>query len=143
MNIRPWTKADLAVIAQMEKDCFSDAWTEDMLADCLRYPYYRTFLAEEGGRVCGYGVLIALFEDGEIANIAVSAPFRRKGVGRSLMLAMQDAAKSLGTTRSLLEVREGNERALALYEGLGYREYGRRANYYPDGETAILMELVF
>ncbi len=140
MEIRAWTKKDVEIVAEMEKRCFADPWSKEMLLDCLRYPYYHTFVAEEGGQVCGYGVLIALFEDGEVANIAVDAPFRGKGVGRAILEAMHQKARALGGTRALLEVRESNAPAIALYERFGYRPYGRRKGYYADGEDAILMQ---
>ncbi len=140
MTLRAWEKEDVATIAQMEKRCFTDPWTEEMLFDCLRYPYYHPFLVEEGGQVCGYCVLMALFEDSEVANIAVDAPFRGRGFARALMEAMHEKARALGATRSLLEVRKSNAPAIALYEGFGYRIYGKRAGYYEDGEDALLME---
>ncbi len=140
MQIRAWRKEDVEQIAQMEQRCFSDPWSKEMLADCLRYPYYRCFLAEEGGQVCGYCVLIALFEDGEVANIAVDTPFRGRGIARRLMEQMHGCAKQLGATRCLLEVRKSNVAAISLYESYGYAAYGVRAKYYADGEDAILME---
>ncbi len=138
--IRAWTKNDLESIAAMEERCFTDPWSKEMLADCLRYPYYHTFLVEERGQVCGYGVLIHLFEEGEVANIAVDIPYRGRGIARALLREMHAHAKALGATRALLEVREGNTPAIGLYQSEGYQPYGRRSKYYADGEDAILME---
>lgn len=140
MIVRTWEEKDIDVLTEMEKRCFSDPWTREALFDCLRYPYYRCFIAEEGGHVCGYCCLIVLFEDGEVANIAVDIPYRGKGVAKKLMQAMHEEARRLGATRCLLEVRVGNAPAIALYEGFGYRRYGVRKRYYSDGEDAALME---
>ncbi len=140
MIVRAWEEKDIDVIVEIEKRCFSDPWTREALADCLRYPYYRCFLAEERGQVCGYCCLIVLFEDSEVANIAVDIPCRGWGIGRRLMQTMHEEAKRLGATRSLLEVRVGNAPAIAMYEGFGYEKYGVRAHYYEDGEDAALME---
>ena len=98
MIIRPWTKEDIPVIAEMEKACFHDAWTEEMLSDTLRYPIYNCFLAEEGGQVCGYASMMALFENAEIGNIAVDTPFRGQGISKLLMDKMHETAKSMGKT---------------------------------------------
>ena len=62
MTVRAWTEEDVKEIARLEAECFSDPWTEGMLADTLRFPIYHTFLAEEGGQVCGYGCIILLFD---------------------------------------------------------------------------------
>ncbi len=143
MTARSWQIGDLEQIAQIERNAFSDPWSKELLSDCLRYPYYHTFLLEEGGQVCGYGVLTVLFEDAEIMNIAVDSDFRGRGLGHSILQAMHERARALGATRALLEVRKSNAPAIALYESEGYAAYGERANYYGDGETALLMEKSF
>ena len=140
MIIRPWTKEDIPVIAEMERRCFHDAWTEEMLSDTLRYPIYNCFLAEEGGQVCGYCCLIVVCEDAEVGNIAVDTPFRGKGIGKALMDAMHQRAKEKGATQSFLEVRVSNANAIALYKKFGYESYGIRARYYEDGEDAMVMK---
>ena len=85
MMVRAWEEKDVAAIVEIEKQSFSDPWTEEMLKDTLRFPVYHTFLVEEGGQVCGYGCIIVLFEDAELANIAVAPTFRGQGVGKALM----------------------------------------------------------
>jgi [ribosomal protein S18]-alanine N-acetyltransferase len=43
-----------------------------------------------------------------------------------------------------LEVREGNEGAIALYRGLGFGVVGRRRGYYREPvEDAVLMQMEF
>ena len=140
MIIREWTKEDIPTIAKMERRCFHDAWTEEMLSDTLRYPIYNCFLAEEGGQVCGYCCLIVVCEDAEVGNIAVDAPFRGKGIGKALMETMHQRAKEKGATQSFLEVRVSNASAIALYKKFGYESYGLRARYYEDGEDAMVMK---
>ena len=140
MIIRQWTKEDIGVIAEMERRCFHDAWTEEMLSDTLRYPIYNCFLAEEEGQVCGYCCLIVVCEDAEVGNIAVDTPFRGRGVGKALMEAMHQCAKEKGATQAFLEVRVSNENAIALYKKFGYESYGIRARYYEDGEDALVMK---
>ena len=140
MKIRAWEQSDLTEIAQMEARCFSDPWSEDALASVLRYAWQHSFLLEDEGQVCGYGCLLCLFEDAEIANIAVDIPFRGKGYGGALLGAMLEKAKSLGASRALLEVRVSNATAIRLYEKFGFVKYGERKRYYEDGEDAALME---
>ena len=140
MIIRAWEEKDIPALAEIENKSFADPWTEGMLKDCLRYPIYHTFLAEEGGQVCGYCCLILLFEDAELANIAVAPSHRGQGVGKMLMEKMHDYAKTFGAERMLLEVRVSNQSAIGLYEKYGYEKYGLRENYYADGEDAYLMQ---
>ena len=140
MIIRAWEEKDIPAIADIENKSFADPWTEGMFSDTLRFPVYHTFLAEEGGQVCGYGCLILLFEDAELANIAVAPTHRGQGIGKLLMEKMHDYAKTFGAERMLLEVRVSNQSAIGLYEKYGYERYGLRENYYADGEDAYLMQ---
>ena len=138
MIIRPWTKKDIDKIAQIEAFSFIDPWSKSNLEDVLKYPYYKSFLLEEGGQVCGYGCITVMFERAEVANIAIAAPFRGRGLAKFLLHTMHNAAKMLGAEESFLEVRVSNATAIALYEKCGYERYGIRARYYGN-EDALLM----
>ncbi len=140
MQIRAWEQKDIAKLAEMERRCFSDPWTEQMLADTLKLPVYHGFLAEESGEILGYASLIVVCEDAEVGNIAVDLPFRGKGISKLLMDAMHERATSLGATHCFLEVRVSNAVAISLYEKYGYEKFGIRAKYYADGEDAFVMK---
>ena len=76
----------------------------------------------------------------EILNLAVDPAWRRRGMARRLL----DAELSRSKTQWFLEVRESNAGARRFYESLGFREAGRRENYYPtlaegSPEGAIVM----
>ena len=138
MIFRPWKKEDLDAIAEMEKACFSEPWSRQDLENVLKFPFYRSVLAEEEGQVCGYACLIVLFETVELGNIAVDPRRRKQGIGSALLEAVHGEAKGLGGREVLLEVRRSNLSAISLYEKFGYKKYGIREHYYGD-EDAILM----
>jgi ribosomal-protein-alanine N-acetyltransferase len=140
MQIRSWEQKDITKLAEMERRCFSDPWTEQMLADTLKLPVYHGFLVEEQGEILGYASMIVVCEDAEVGNIAVDLPFRGRGLSKVLMDAMHERAKSLGATQCFLEVRVSNAVAISLYEKYGYEKYGVRAKYYADGEDAFVMK---
>lgn len=75
-------------------------------------------------------------------NLAVLAPFRRRGVASKLVCTAIRAGVERGANRAMLEVRASNQEARALYERLGFRRTAIRARYYvkPE-EDAVLMEL--
>ena len=141
MIVRAWQEKDIEIIAEMEKRCFTDPWTKEMLSDVLKYPLYGSFLVEDGGQVCGYACLIGIPNvEATVANIAVDAPFRGKGYAKVLMDAMHTRAKEIGAEECFLEVRVHNVPAIALYQSYGYETFGVRAKYYPDGEDAYVMK---
>jgi ribosomal-protein-alanine N-acetyltransferase len=49
------------------------------------------------------------------------------------------AAAERGCRTIMLEVRAGNEPALALYARHGFTPLSRRRRYYPDGEDALIL----
>ncbi len=82
--------------------------------------------------------LVPIAHEGELLRIAVAPERRGQGLGRDLLKAVQAELKSAGYTELHLEVRAGNAAARALYAACGWREVGRRAKYYGDGEDAVL-----
>ena len=143
MTIRVWTKEDIPKLADLERRCFSDPWSENELGGCLGLPVYKTYLLEESGELLGYACQFIVCEDAEILNIAVAPEQRNKGFGGVLMEEMLRDAKALGAEKAFLEVRKTNLGAQRLYRRFDFEEYGVRKNYYPDGEDAILMQRRF
>lgn len=141
--IRAWEEKDLPILAALEKECFSDPWSEQALLSSFVLPFSHCFLLEDGGQVCGYCILSVLFEDAEILNIAVSKEQQKKGYGALLMETMLEKARALGATQCFLEVRESNLAAISLYEKYGFSQYGVRKKYYEDGENALVMKKIF
>ncbi|MDA9271953.1 GNAT family N-acetyltransferase [bacterium] len=79
-------------------------------------------------------------------GIAVLAPFRGQGVGKSLLKTALQQAKNKGLTRIELTVREHNKSAIALYEKFGFIKEGTHINGVRiDGqyENHVFMALLF
>lgn len=146
-SLRRATPADLEPIMAIETAMFpTDAWSPAMMAAELGGPhgYYLVALAEDDG-VDGYAGLLAPDGSGQtdIQTIAVVERARRRGLGRTLLLALLNEARRRGATEVFLEVRADNPGARALYAALGFAEIAVRPNYYqPDGVDAIIMRLV-
>ena len=75
----------------------------------------------------------------EIHSVAVHPEARRAGLGRRLVVALEQAGKDRGAAEVFLEVRASNTAARTLYARAGYTATGTRAAYYRDGEDAVLM----
>jgi ribosomal-protein-alanine N-acetyltransferase len=89
----------------------------------------------------GFLVGYIIYEDFQIADLAVDPTSRRKGIGRSLLVHALEEATQLGAERALLEVRKSNEYARNLYMSLGFSEIGCRRNYYSSpNEDAIILQ---
>jgi len=58
-----------------------------------------------------------------VHDMGVLPEYRDRGIGRALLLAVEDEARRRGACKITLEVLSGNARAKALYLALGFGDY--------------------
>lgn len=127
-------------LEELERQCFSLPWTREQLESQLPDDRHSFLIALENGRVLGYAGMMHVLDEGYISNVAVAPDVRRTGIGDALVSGMMREAKSLSLSFVTLEVRAGNQAAIALYAKHGFEPVGRRKNYYDlPKEDAILM----
>ena len=127
-------------IAELEKQCFSDPWSERSVASELNNPLAFWLVADDNGQVAGYIGSQTVMGETDMMNVAVHPDHRRKGIAVSLIHALVQKLKECESHCLTLEVRASNAPAIALYEKLGFTEAGRRRNYYrnPKEDALIL-----
>lgn len=140
ITIRDWTERDLPKLMALERACFADAWTTEMMKNEYARNGFCGVLAEENGEVVGYACGYTLFEDAELPKIAVARECRGKGIGGLLLDTFTERAAERGAERIFLEVRISNEPALGLYKSRGFEKTRIRKRYYSDGEDALEMK---
>lgn len=129
----------IKAIAELEKICFAEAWSEEMILEFISAGNH-FFTAVENGRVLGYIGISCILDEGYIANVAVYPEARKKGVGKALLERVFSLASDLGLSFVSLEVRESNSSAISLYEKTGFLVEGRRKNFYKNPtEDALIM----
>jgi [ribosomal protein S18]-alanine N-acetyltransferase len=100
----------------------------------------RIWVAEEAGELVGVSAARTVADEVEVLTSGVAPSWRRRGVGRSLMVTALTEAGQSGARQVFLEVRESNRGARAFYAALGFVETGRRRNYYRDpAEDALVL----
>ena len=137
----PLAHEHLGQAAEIERLCFSDPWSEKMLAEHLANPCSLTLAAVgDTGRLLGDVGLLAVVDEGYITNVAVRPDCRRQGAAAALLDALEAQGKERELAFLTLEVRQSNAPARALYEKLGYVQAGLRRNYYENPrEDAVIM----
>lgn len=138
--LRPMDETHVSQVAMIERLCFSLPWTEACIAKELTNPLSCWLVAMDGDTVAGYIGSQSVLGEADIMNVAVAPQFRRRGIAEALLGELQQVLKAQGVYCLTLEVRVSNDAAIALYEKLGYREVGRRPNYYhrPKEDALIL-----
>lgn len=142
--IRPYIPDDIPAIAEIEKRCFSMPWSEKSLREFCVYPFGRILTAELDGQVAGYITYSQIFEEVQIANVAVAPGFRRMGIAEKLIRRLLSDGIDNNSETVFLEVRESNIPARSLYEKCGFYVVGERKGYYSNPkEDAVLMNYTY
>lgn len=138
------TLADCRALAELAQSAHSHPWSLQQYRDSIRCGHSCWLLTRSNRRLIACCVASRQFNTLDILDVAVAPQWRRQGVALKL-LRQVFAALPEEVDRVLLEVRRSNRAARALYGKLGFKEDGRRKNYYPAAaggrEDAILMSL--
>ena len=139
LSVIPIEQKHIKEIARLEELCFSEPWSEEGILEAYRLGT-KFFAAEADKKLIGYIGIKAVIDEGYITNIAVFPEFRRRGVAKALLNKVFEFAKEKGLSFVSLEVRPSNTEAISLYEKTGFKEEGRRKNFYRlPLEDALIM----
>ena len=119
----------MSAVHAIEQGVFSDPWSTQDFRDCVTSDAL-FLVADAGGEIGGYVIALDAVDEGEILNLAVAPSGRRNGLGRALVEAMLRLMEEREVRQVYLEVRESNAPARALYAAEGFKEVGRRKQYY-------------
>lgn len=127
-------------LAQIERLCFAQPWSERSLREELDNPAAVYFVAERRGRAEGYAGMRAAGGVGYLDNVAVAPGCRRQGAATQLLRALAAYARQAGLGELTLEVRRSNAGAVALYRREGFEPAGVRPGFYErPREDALIM----
>lgn len=139
VRIRPVRLADLDAIHELRHQPsvldFTLALSSERLEDNRRFlehlgPDDHLLVAEADGRVVGTAglhVKQGKLRHSGVIGMMVHDRYQGRGIGRRLLAALLDLADNqLGLVRVELEVVAANERAIRLYERLGFAHEGRK-----------------
>lgn len=142
MIIRKMTEKDIPQVCAIEKETFSEPWTEEDFRNSYQELNNGYLVAEVDESLAGYCGYWGIAGEGYIYNVAVKKEFRRNKIGYHMMKALLEDAFHRGITSLTLEVRYSNEAAIKLYESLGFERVGIRKDFYSKPkEDAVIMWL--
>ncbi len=138
-HIRKTTEADLDAVLVIEQSCYPHPWSFTQFFQELENPVASIDLYEIEGRIVGYICYWLVAGEMQILNLATSTEMRRKGIAGQLLDHAFESCSLSDLSSAWLEVRFGNQAAIALYHRYGFKVDGIRRAYYRDGESAFLM----
>ena len=136
MKIQKLTPDYVSAVAEIEKCCFSNPWSETAVNAELENHCSEIYIALVDGTAAGYANIYTVLDEMDIVRVAVLPEYRRQGIAAEILKTV--LAEKQGTV--YLDVRESNHPAISLYKSLGFVDTGVRKNYYTNPtENAILM----
>jgi ribosomal-protein-alanine N-acetyltransferase len=139
--IAPLRQKDLPGVLRIEESVFPQPWSHRLFVEELSQRRSRAYRAAWVGReIVGYAGQMFIDDESHVNNIAVDPRWQGRGLGAALLADLVRTGISRGSRHLTLEVRVGNDPALALYARFGLAPVGVRPNYYPvTGEDALVM----
>ena len=140
VKIRAMARGDIPQLARMEKEIFSNPWSEKAFAALLERSYDLYLVAETDGHPVGCAGMVLLGEEGDIDKVMVAEQFRQSGIGFMLVQELLRRGREAGASEFTLEVRKSNLAAIRLYEKSGFASEGVRPGFYEKPkEDAVIM----
>lgn len=141
-----WASPDRAEeLSLLHEKLFDPPWSQKSIEDMLAHPASTSLIAVTGDPKVTIGFIIGQLaaDEAEILSIGVIREWQRFGVGRKLLEGLIRASTRGEAKRLFLEVAEDNVAAIRLYARLGFKEFGRRKDYYRrlDGVTSDALTL--
>lgn len=132
-------KCNVKEITELYDGDFADGWNENMLNQAFDSGRFFAFGKRENGRLIGFiGITLGL-DFADVESVYTDKEYRRKGIAEKLILTALDFIEKNEINKTLLEVKETNAGAIALYEKLGFKKISVRKRYYADGSNAVIM----
>ena len=141
MEIRRASPRDALRISELEKEIFSDPWSERSVTNTISLDGAMCYVALTDGEIQAYVLGRIIPPEGEIFRIATAPDKRKRGIAYRLLDYAVKCEKGRGLEILFLEVRSKNLPAIALYKAYGFRDMGLRKNYYknPDDDAVIMV----
>lgn len=131
-------------IAELEKLCFNDPWSENSIASELNNRLSLWLVAVEDDCVVGYVGSQTVLGETDMMNIATHPDYRKRGIGTGLIMELINELQKRDSHSLMLEVRVSNAPAISVYQKLGFTEVGCRRNYYRNPrEDALILRKEF
>lgn len=131
--VGPAFRSDAAALARLHAASFASGWDERSFTRYLDDPSCLTLVGRargEGNAVLGFVIARCAGAEADILTLCVAPQARCRGIGKALVTSLGARLATKGVEVLFLEAVEHNHAASALYGAIGFKQVGRRENYY-------------
>lgn len=140
MQIRPICKQDAPALYEIEKQLFTQPWSEIAFEELLGREYCHYLVAEEDGVLLGCVGMTLLCGEADVDKVMVASDVQNRGICSALFEELFRMGEELQVEAYTLEVRVSNAKAIHVYEKMGFVTEGIRPNFYEKPkEDAMIM----
>jgi len=133
LSIRKMMLKDLNEVYKIEEESYTHPWDKlEFVKELKGNKFAHYFVCLMDNKIMGFLGMWIVFEEAHITNIAISHPYRKRGIGSTCIDFAESFAKSKGAQRIILEVRKSNKEAIDLYLKKGFNYASIKKNYYLD-----------
>ena len=115
-------------------------WNLEQWEKELKKNYAYAFACFRDYQIVGICVFQKIFCDAELTYLSIHPTFKRRGLGKKLLIETFKQCESFAIEKIQLEVSDKNLDALNFYHAFGFETIGIRKKYYKDGSNALLQE---
>lgn len=154
LKLQPLFANLLPEVVELDRLCFGGLWTiegyqrelDSPNSELLVISRLNVSVGDENEEnissesIIGIGCFWAILEEAHITIIGIHPDYRGMGLGKLMLCELLKKAVSRQLERATLEVRDGNNIAIEMYEKFGFKVAGRRKKYYhTTGEDALIL----
>jgi ribosomal-protein-alanine N-acetyltransferase len=143
--IRKAKEEDVENMYRLEQECFEiEAFSTHQLQYLINTRTAVSFVAEYRGDFAGFVIGLTnrnrFGRYGRVYTLDVDDRYRRMGIASTLLNALTERLRQAGCTSCFLEVKLDNDKAIPLYEKMGFERSRIVPNYYSCGVHALKMK---
>ena len=132
MNIRLAKIQEINDIVSIDADANITCWNKEEYLESFYNKSQSIYVLElSNNEIIGLLVVSLALDEAEILQMCIKRSYHRRGYGKILLHRVIDILHLVHhVSRVFLEVRDSNTPAIHLYQSCGFKQIGRRHNYY-------------
>ena len=114
-------------------------YTPEKIKKLIKNNKKNVVVARKGNKLVGFGIMTYEKEQANLDLLAVKSIYRRQGIGKLIVIWLEEVATTAGVFNIFVQVRKINKEAIKFYKKLGFQVIDEKSGYYQGQETGVIM----